>query len=274
MADEQELLDEIRRRMHVDRRRRDGNHDRLRARQQILKQQARRPGGRVDDELARVARYHAPAVREPCPADARRKIGAVDLARVAAALREPVQAGALGVEVGNRRRDVASREVAGEIRGDRALADATLGVDHQRRVHRHLAASLRLEKASRARSKRMNSEWIPFAHSATRVTAQSRDPGHKRHTDRAEGGALLDHACAPPRAGCIGRTRITIDMRRPSCSRPDPQRSVKNRDSMADATIRGRLRLARLADRECRGRARVLQKRRRLENAAFEGTRA
>ena len=117
----------------------------------ILQQQARRPGRCVDDELARLARYHAPAIGEPCPADAGREVGAVDLARVAAALREPVQAGALRVEVGDRRRDVASREVAGEIRGDRALADAALGVDHQRRVHRHLAASLRLERAGRLR---------------------------------------------------------------------------------------------------------------------------
>ena len=139
VADEQELLDEIRRRVHVDRRRRDGNQDRLRARQEILQQQARRPRRRIDDELARLARYHAPAIREPA-ADAAREVGAVDLARFAAALREPVQARALRIEVGDRRRDVASREVAGEIRRDRALADAALGVDHQRRVHRHLAA--------------------------------------------------------------------------------------------------------------------------------------
>ena len=82
VADEQQLLDEIRRRVHVDRRRRDGNQDRLRARQEVLQQQPPRPGRGVDDELPCVARYQPAAVRE-AGAEARRQIGAVDLARVA-----------------------------------------------------------------------------------------------------------------------------------------------------------------------------------------------
>ena len=96
VADEQELLDEIRRRVHVDRRRRDGNQDRLRARQEILQQQARRPGRRIDDELAAcraVSRGGRSRSRTPMR---RRQIGAVDLARVAAALLRASSGSSLG----------------------------------------------------------------------------------------------------------------------------------------------------------------------------------
>jgi hypothetical protein len=107
-----------------------------------LQQQPRRSRRRIDDELARLARNQPAAVRK-AGTDAARQIGAENPAHLAAALGEPIQARTLRVEIGDRRGHVAGREKAGEVRGDRALADATLRVDHQCRIHRHLAASLR-----------------------------------------------------------------------------------------------------------------------------------
>src|SRR6185369_4944196 len=104
LADEQQLLDEVRRRVNVDRGRRDGNQHGLRALHQVLQQQARRSSRRVQDQLAR-GKWDLTAAVLQREARARREVRAVDNRQVGGALREPVQARALRIVIGDGRWD-------------------------------------------------------------------------------------------------------------------------------------------------------------------------
>ena len=133
---DQEVADEIRRRMDVDRRRCDRNHDAVRAAEHLLQDQAGRARGRVDHELARVVRHahveaaHAPGLR-------RRRVRAVDAREIHRPLLEPVQARALRVVIHQRGRDPDRGEVARQVGRDGGLARAALRVDDQCGVGSH-----------------------------------------------------------------------------------------------------------------------------------------
>jgi len=133
-ANEQELLDEVRRRADIDLRWRDGNQDGVRASKHLLHEQPRGSRRRVDDELPGLAR-HEPAEAPEAGALSRRGVSTVDMRRLGRALLDPAQARALRVVIHDGRRHAVGGEITGEVGRDGSLADAALGIHYDGRIH-------------------------------------------------------------------------------------------------------------------------------------------